>query len=134
MNHATATTPRPRSLDVYDALAGRDVERLVELLDPSITVHVPGTHPLAGTHRGLDGVLAFVTGTTAVTDHGERIEVLDALVGADHEAVYCRVTATRAGRPALDNHTVHLLRFAGDRLAEVWIHNRDDVTVDAFWS
>ena len=77
---------------------------------------------------------SFTAATTALTDDGEDIEVIDVLGGADHAAVYCRVTARRAGRPPLDNLTVHVLRIRDGRVAEAWLHNFDDVAVSAFWS
>lgn len=119
--------------DLYRALATGDLAEAAAHLDPGVTLHVPGTHALAGTHRGLDGVLAFVEGTRARTDGGETIEVLDILDGATSTAVHCRVTATRGDR-RLDNSTIHLLRLHQGRVVEVRLHNFDGSAVDAFWS
>ena len=48
--------------------------------------------------------------------------------------LYLRVTAERAGKAPLDNTTVHLLRLVEGRVAEVWLHNWDNTTVNEFWS
>lgn len=131
MNHPDTTE---RVTEIYAGLAAGDPGPLTRALAPDVVLHVPGTHALAGSHRGRDTVLGFLLETRELTDDGERIELLDVLSGRDHTAALCRVTATRPGRPDLDNHTIHLVRFAGDQIAEIWLHNRDDITVNAFWS
>jgi ketosteroid isomerase-like protein len=128
-----ARTPLRVATDLYDALSRRDLAAAADLLDPDVVLHVPGTHPLAGDHHGIDGLLRFTAGTTAATDEGESLEVCDVLVGEGHVAVLCRVTATR-GERRLDNSTIHLLRLRDGRVAEVHLHNFDGLAVDAFWS
>lgn len=105
-----------------------------QLATDDVVLRVPGSHPLAGDHVGPDALLAFVERSRALTDDGERIDVLDVLTGHDHVALCCTVTATRPGRAPLHNPTVHLARLAGDRVAEVALHNRDDRPVNTFWS
>lgn len=141
MNQPTTTTTRPPpdtaaaqvAICLYRALAAGDLAEAAGHLAPDVVLHVPGTHPLAGTHHGLDGVLAFVDGTRSRTDEGETIEVRDVLVGGTATAVHCRVTATRGDR-RLDNSTLHLLRIRDGRVAEIHLHNFDGVAVDDFWS
>jgi hypothetical protein len=65
---------------------------------------------------------------------GGRTEVVDVLAGRSYAAAYCRVHADSPADAGLDNSTVHLFRMAGDRVAEVWFHNRDQAAVDAFWT
>lgn len=133
------TSPRPPedpttvAAALYDALAERALDRAVELLDPEVVLHVPGTHAQAGTHRGLDAVLGCMAATTAATDDGETIDALELLTGPEHVAVRCRVTATR-GAKRLDNSTLHLLRVRDGHVHEIHLHNFDGVAVDAFWS
>jgi uncharacterized protein len=129
----TDTPSAQVAICLYRALATGDLAAAAAHLDPDVALHVPGTHPLAGTHRGLEGVLAFVDGTRARTDDGEAIEVLDVLAGANTTAVHCRVTATRGDR-RLDNSTIHLLRLRQGRVVEIHLHNFDGVAVDDFWS
>jgi hypothetical protein len=76
----------------------------------------------------------FVEASRERTDSGEHIDVIDVLEGTDHAAAYLRVTAARTGKAPLDNTTVHLLRLVEGRVAEVWLHNWDNGTVDEFWS
>ena len=119
---------------LYRALAANDLAAVAAVLAPDATLHVPGTQPLAGEHTGLDAILRFMLATTALTDGGERIEFLDALVGDEHVAAYVHVTAERAGHEPLDNETVHLLRVRDGLVTDLWFHNRDQAVVDAFWS
>ena len=99
-----------------------------------MSLHVPGTHPLAGVHRGPDAVVDFVRGSRGRTDHGEEIDLVDVLQGERHTAVYCTVRATRRGRRPLVNPTVHLVRLDDGLVAELWLHNFDDLSVNDFWS
>lgn len=119
---------------LYGAIASGDVDRAVSALAPDVELHVPGTHPLAGEHRGPDAVIAFAAATRALTDDGEHIEVLDVLEGRDHIAVLAVVRADRHGRAPLENRTVHVLATSGGLIDAIWLHNFDDVTVDEFWS
>ena len=129
-------TPSPRDVAValYAALLGNELDDARRHAHDDVVLHVPGTHPLAGDHRGPEALVRFVEASRARTDTGERIEVLDVLEGTEHAAAYLRVTAERAGKAPLDNMTVHLLRVVDGRVAEVWLHNWDHTAVDEFWS
>lgn len=133
------TTPASPATDVdvavalYAAMAVHDIETAASLLDPAVALHVPGSHPLAGVHHGLDGVLAWAIGSTEVTDDGAHTEVVDVFSGPTGVAVLCRVTATR-GERVLDNTTIHLLRLRDGKVTEIRFHNFDGLAVDAFWS
>lgn len=133
MNETLTPTPGQVANRLYQALLEDDVDGAVACLHPDVVLHVPGTHALAGEHRGLDGVLRFQLASRATTDDGETLEVLDVMEGPSTAAVLCRVTATRGDR-RLDNSTVHLLRVEDGRVTEVRFHNFDGATVDAFWS
>ncbi len=133
-NHMTQPTASALVLDLYDAVLTGNVERARAVLTDDVVVHVPGSHALAGDHVGVDALFDFVERTRRSTDDGEHIDVLDVLEGSDHVAVYCRVSATRLGRPPLDNLTIHLARLDAGRVAEITLHNRDDRPVDDFWS
>ena len=127
-------SPRDVALALYAALLGNDLDAARRHAHDHVVLHVPGTHPLAGDHRGPEALVRFVEATRARTESGEHIEILDVLDGTDHAAAYLRVTAERAGKVPLDNTTVHLLRVVDGRVAEVWLHNWDHAAVDEFWS
>jgi len=95
-----------------------------------VVVHVPAVGEL----RGVDEVAGFLLDTAAKTDDGEHFELLDTLVGERFAALYFRIWADRAGRTSLDNLTLHLARFEGDLIAEIWFHNFDGAAVAQFWA
>ena len=119
---------------LYTALLTNQLAEARRHTHDDVVLHVPGSHPLAGDHRGPEALVRFVEASRERTETGEHIEVLDVLEGADHAAAYLRVTAERAGKEPLDNTTVHLLRLVDGRVAEVWLHNWDNTAVNEFWS
>ena len=119
---------------LYAALLSNRLDEARRHTHDDVVLHVPGSHPLAGEHRGPEALVRFVEASRERTETGEHIEVLDVLEGADHAATYLRVTAERAGKTPLDNTTVHLLRLVEGRVAEVWLHNWDSTAVNEFWS
>ena len=135
MNNQGTETLGGRELVVglYGAIAADDLTAARAVLHPDVALHVPGNHPLAGIHVGPEAVLAFAVGSRRLTDDGERIEVVDVLEGTDHIGVYCTVRATRLGR-RLDNRTIHLVHVRDGLVAELWLHNYDDLSVNDFWS
>ncbi|MEM9133241.1 MAG: nuclear transport factor 2 family protein [Actinomycetota bacterium] len=112
------------------AMADGRWDDVLEALSPDVVAHVPAVGDL----HGVDALAGFLLETAAKTDDGEHLELLDALAGESHVALYFRITATRADRAPLDNLTVHLARLDGDRIAEIWFHNFDGQTVAAFWA
>lgn len=115
---------------VAQAMAARRWHDVFDHLAPDVVAHVPAVGDL----HGIDGLAAFVLDVNGKTDDGEHLEVLDVLAGERFAAIYFRITATRSGRPPLDNLTVHLARFDGDRICEIWFHNFDGPAVAAFWA
>jgi ketosteroid isomerase-like protein len=139
MNQTASTTPVARAhtdvaVGLYGAVARGDLDAAVDYLADDVVLHVPGSHPLAGDHRGRAGFQRFLADSRSLTEAGEQVELIDLMQGRDHVAVYCRVRAERAGRPPLDNTTVHVLRIDNGRVAEAWFHNWDDASVARFWS
>lgn len=119
----------------YSAEGGIDLGVVASVLREDVVLHVPGHHPLGGTHAGLPAVAAFVAASDELMVGGESLELIDVLVGRDHVAVYVRITGSRSDGRTLDNRTLHLLRIdADERVAEIWFHNRDQEPVDAFWA
>jgi ketosteroid isomerase-like protein len=139
MNIITATaeptaSPGEVTMALYAALLSNQLGEARRHTHEDVVLHVPGSHPLAGEHRGPEALVRFVEASRYRTENGEHIEVLDVLEGADHAAAYLRVTAQRAGKTPLDNTTVHVLRLVDGRVAEIWLHNWDNTAVNDFWS
>ena len=121
-------------LAVYGAIASGELEAARPALHPEVTLHVPGTHPLAGVHVGPDALFGFVLSSRHLTEGGEQIELVDVLRGDRHVGVYCTVRASRPGRAPLVNPTIHLVRLEDGLVAEIWLRNFDDLSVNDFWS
>ncbi len=125
MNH-----DHTRARALGDAMVDQRWDDVLAVVHPDVVAHVPAVGDLIG----VDALAGFLLETAAKTDDGERFELLDVLVGERVSALYFRITATREGRPPLDNLTLHVARFDGDRVAEVWFHNFDGAAVAAFWA
>src|SRR4051812_14133824 len=96
MNYITnETAKRDIVTGLYGAIASGELEAAAQFLDAGVVLHVPGTHSLAGEHRGLAEFARFSQQSRALTVGGEQIRILDILEGDDHVAVYCRVRAER---------------------------------------
>ena len=125
----TLSERRTRLHDVGAAMADGRWADVFDSVAPDVVAHVPAVGDL----HGIDQLAGFVLDTASKTDDGEHLEHLDTLVGADHAALYFRITATRAGQPPLDNLTVHLARIDDGIIQEIWFHNYDGPAVAAFW-
>lgn len=122
--------PHDTALEIGRAMADGRWGDVLASVSPDVVAHVPAVGDL----RGIDALAGFLLETAAKTDDGEEFELIDALVGESHAALYFRITATRAGRPPLDNLTVHLARMNEGRIEEIWFHNFDGSAVAAFWA
>lgn len=96
--------------EVYAAMAARDLERLLELLDPSCTVTQDPALPWGGRHVGHDGFAAF--GLTLATTIDSKVTT-DALFAADGDVFQCgrtrgtvRATGARFDIPEVHRWTV----------------------------
>ena len=124
-----------RLSNAYASEGGVNLVDLAGTLRHDVILHVPGDHPLAGDHRGLEQIAEFMNASREFTSDGERVELVDTLVGATHIGVLVKVTAARDDRDALVNHTIHLFAVDSDlTISEIWFHNRDQAAVDAFWT
>ncbi len=121
---------RHRARMLGEAMVDQRWDDVLAMISPHVVAHVPAVGDLVG----VDALAGFLLETTAKTDDGERFELLDVLVGDHTSALYFRITATRAGRVPLDNLTLHLARFDGDLVVEIWFHNFDGGAVAEFWA
>jgi ketosteroid isomerase-like protein len=119
---------------LYGALLDGRVDDALALIHPDIVLHVPGDHPLAGEHRGIDAFVTFQIASAEVASNTQEMRLIDVMGGTDHAAAYVHVTAQREGRAPLDNLTVHLFRFEDGRVVDLRFHNWDDRAVSAFWA
>ena len=91
---------------VYAAMAARDADRLLELIDPTCVITQDPALPWGGRHVGHDGFLTFALTLSATIDSAVTTE---ALFMADGEVIqYGRTRGTvRATGTAFDIAEVH---------------------------
>jgi ketosteroid isomerase-like protein len=91
---------------VYEAMASRDLEALLELLDPKVVITQDPALPWGGEHHGHDGFATFALTLTQTIDSQVAIE---ALFMADGEVIQVGHTrgTVRANEAPFDIPEVH---------------------------
>ena len=112
---------------------GGSIDSVLELLAEDIVWHVPGTSPIAGDHRGQQGVAAYfelrreVAGGTMGMHPGPLLE--------DGDAVVQLVGGTaELGGEAVEWKTAGVYRIQAGRIAEVWLVPLELELFDRLWS
>ncbi len=70
--------------EIYEAMAGRDYDRLFSLVDESVVITQDDRLPWGGRHEGHDGVVLFAAALTGAIDSAVTHEML---FGADDEVI-----------------------------------------------
>jgi len=118
----------------YEALAGGDFTAAAQTLTEDTVLHVPGRSSNTGVYRGREAVLGFVGRAAEVTGGTLDLAVHRVLDDGDWGVALCTYTATRPDRDrALENNLAHVARLRDGRIAESWLHSRDQYEVDEFW-
>jgi ketosteroid isomerase-like protein len=107
---------------------------LRELLTMDVRWHVPGRNAIAGSHEGIDAVLAYFARRRRLAARSFRMHPGELLIGdGDHVAALTDGTATIAGK---QHHwsTVGLYRLEASRIAEVWLLPLDPDQFDRIWT
>jgi ketosteroid isomerase-like protein len=91
---------------IYEAMAVRDLDRLVELIDPECVITQDRSLPWGGRHEGHDGFADFALALTGTIDSAVTI---DAIFEADGEVIQVGRTAgtVRANGASFDIPEVH---------------------------
>lgn len=118
----------------YEAFNSGDTATLRTLMSRDVVQHVPGSGPLAGAHKGIDGVLDYYGKLAERTDGTLRADLIETLgdrqghVIAIHQGTATRHGATRVSRQAL------LFTFLGDKVTDVLELHADLPGDDAFFA
>ena len=113
--------------------AGADVSTVRDLLADDVIWHVPGASAIAGSHRGIEAVLAYM-------DHRRRIMDLSFRVAVHGMAMIAgRVVQLAGGRAVREGsevtwETVGVFRVVQGRIAECWLIPFDQAAFDRIWS
>jgi 2'-5' RNA ligase len=110
-----------------------DVGGVRDLLAEDVVWHVPGASAIAGEHRGVEAVLAYMDARRRIMDGTFRVTVHGAAVIAGRVLQLAGGAAVRDGRE-VTWETVGVFRVAGGRIAECWLVPFDQAAFDAIWS
>ena len=118
----------------YDALAAGDLAAAAAGLTEDSVLHVPGRSTNTGTYTGRDAVLGFVGQASAATGGTLQLDVHRVLDDGEWGVALATYRATRPDREQpLENNLAHVARLRDGRIAESWLHSRDQYEVDEFW-
>lgn len=106
---------------------------LRDLLAEDVVWHVPGASAIAGEHRGVEAVLAYMDARRRIMDGSFRVAVHGAAVIAGRVVRLAGGTAVRDGREVAWE-TVNVFRVVSGRIAECWLVPFDQAAFDSIWS
>ena len=117
------------------ARGSHDTEFVLQHCTPDVVFHVPGRHPLAGDHSGVDAVRRYLGAVAEVLGGSGGFTVLSCFTDPVSGEVLVEGSAWYAeigGSPQVRT-VVHLLRIVDGRLAELWEHPFEPRVEDQFW-
>jgi uncharacterized protein len=116
-----------------EALSKGDMEGFLSHHADDTVVHFPGRGPMAGDHRGKDGVAKMFQQQMQILDSPPEIENHAILANDDHAVVLNKVRATRGGK-VLEQDQVVVMHIKAGKIAEVWPQFSDQQAMDEFAS
>jgi uncharacterized protein len=99
-----------------EALSKGDMEGFLNLHTDDTVVHFPGRGPMAGDHRGKDGVAQMFQQQMQILDSPPQIENHDILANDDHVVVLNKTWGTRNGK-TLELNQVVVMHIKGGKIA-----------------
>ena len=112
----------------YDAFAHGDLEALREFMAHDVVWHEPGRGPLAGDHKGPEGVLALLGELGARSGGTFTIEIVDLLASAERAVAIQEETARRGDR-ALDMASTVEFEIHQGKITEVTVYHADSLSL-----
>lgn len=129
MEHPNAAVMRRAG----ELLSSGDFPGFLALHTEDVVMHVPGTSPLAGDHRGRDGVAAVFQKEMSLLDGPPEFETHDNLGSDAHAATLVTQRLQRAGRRYEGRQTL-IAHVRDGLLSEVWFQPEDQAAFDAFFA
>ncbi|NUU20343.1 MAG: nuclear transport factor 2 family protein [Streptomycetaceae bacterium] len=119
----------------YDAFVRGDMETLGGLMTVDCVHHVPGTHPLAGHHKGRDNILnGYYRRMGEETGGTMRVELDNVMVdGRGHAISTHHYTAERMGR-TIDERGALFFTIVGGKISDIDECVDDIEAGNRFWS
>lgn len=116
-----------------EALSKGDMEGFLSHHADDVVVHFPGRGPMAGDHRGKDGVARMFQQQMQILDSPPQLENHDILANDDHAVLLNKARATRGGKTLEQDQTV-VMHIEGGKITEVWLQFADQQGMDEFAS
>ena len=128
--HPNATLIR----SLFQAFRNVALDTILATISEDAVWHFPGRRGrLAGSHRGRDQILKFLSEVQTLTDHTFQLELGDVIANDQRAVVLFRGSAQRNGK-TLDNPTCLRIDFRDGKVHEVWEFVWNLFEVDDFWS
>jgi uncharacterized protein len=116
-----------------EAMSAGDTATLQQVLTRDCVAHLPGNHPLAGEHKGLDALLGNARRMREETNGTLRIEPQQLFLdGRGHVIALRRMTAERRGRRHDLVGATHFT-IVGDRIAGIEVYEQDLDKANQLW-
>jgi uncharacterized protein len=112
-----------------EALSKGDMEGFLSRHADDTVVHFPGRGPMAGDHRGKDGVAKMFQQQMQMLDSPPEIETHDILANDDHAVVLNKTRASRGGK-MIEQDQVVVMHMKDGKIGEVWLHFSDQQGMD----
>jgi ketosteroid isomerase-like protein len=112
-----------------EALSKRDIETFLGLHTDDVVLHFPGRGPMAGDHRGKEGMAQLFQRQMEILDAPPEIENHDILANDDHAVVLNKTRASRGGQLLEQNQAV-VMHIKDGKIAEIWLHFSDQQAMD----
>jgi uncharacterized protein len=112
-----------------ETLSKRDMEAFLALHADDVVLHFPGRGPMAGDHKGKEGMAHLFQRQMELLDAPPEIENHDILANDDHAVVLNTTRASLGGR-TLEQQQVVVMHIEGGKITEVWLHFSDQQAMD----
>lgn len=105
---------------IYEALAAGNEGPIVEACTDDVVWHIAGSNVISGDHAGPDGVRAILQKLQKFPP--SVLTVTQESIAADGPFGHVVTTwaVSRPGAPVYEWRNFELLRFDGERIAEIW--------------
>lgn len=102
------------------AIVDQDGETLTSLFSDDFVLHLRGPFDTAGDHLGVAGILGAIGAVFEATDGDVKLEQ-QFCVGVDGWAAEWEHAVLGRRGTTLESDNAFVYRFAGDRIAEMWM-------------